>query len=138
MGFFKKFVKENVTALLNRYHSLKNYYDFCVNGNTVRLKLSEIYYFESAKHYVKIKTLQEDYMVRAKMADLEQIFNEKGFVRVQSGYIVNLRHVDRVRYKDVLMNNGECISISRDRLEDLKLKHLEFIRRGNFKCILEI
>ena len=45
-------------------------------------------------------------MVRAKMADLEQIFNEKGFVRVQSGYIVNLRHVDRVRYKDVLMNNG--------------------------------
>lgn len=72
----------------------------------MRLKLSEIYYFESAKHYVKIKTLQEDYMVRAKMADLEQIFNEKGFVRVQSGYIVNLRHVDRVRYKDVLMNNG--------------------------------
>ena len=48
-------------------------------------------------------------MVRAKMADLEQIFYEKGFVRVQSGYIVNLRHVDRVRYKDVLMNNGECI-----------------------------
>ena len=125
-------LEEAVTALLNRYHSLKNYYDFCVNGNTVRLKLSEIYYFESAKHYVKIKTLQEDYMVRAKMADLEQIFNEKGFVRVQSGYIVNLRHVDRVRYKDVLMNNGECISISRDRLEDLKLKHLEFIRRENF------
>jgi hypothetical protein len=31
----------------------------------------------------------------------------------------------------VLMNNGECISISRDRLEDLKLKHLEFIRREN-------
>ena len=124
-------LEEAVTALLNRYHSLKNYYDFCVNGNTVRLKLSEIYYFESAKHYVKIKTLQEDYMVRAKMADLEQIFNEKGFVRVQSGYIVNLRHVDRVRYKDVLMNNGECISISRDRLEDLKLKHLEFIRREN-------
>lgn len=124
-------LEEAVTALLNRYHSLKNYYDFCVNGNTVRLKLSEIYYFESAKHYVKIKTLQEDYMVRAKMANLEQIFNEKGFVRVQSGYIVNLRHVDRVRYKDVLMNNGECISISRDRLEDLKLKHLEFIRREN-------
>lgn len=99
-------LEEAVTALLNRYHSLKNYYDFCVNGNTVRLKLSEIYYFESAKHYVKIKTLQEDYMVRAKMADLEQIFYEKGFVRVQSGYIVNLRHVDRVRYKDVLMNNG--------------------------------
>ena len=48
-------LEEAVTALLNRYHSLKNYYDFCVNGNTVRLKLSEIYYFESAKHYVKIK-----------------------------------------------------------------------------------
>ena len=83
-------LEEAVTALLNRYHSLKNYYDFCVNGNTVRLKLSEIYYFESAKHYV-----------------------------------------DSGRYKDVLMNNGECISISRDRLEDLKLKHLEFIRREN-------
>ena len=124
-------LEEAVTALLNRYHSLKNYYDFCVNGNIVRLKLSEIYYFESAKHYVKIKTLQEDYMVRAKMADLEQIFYEKGFVRVQSGYIVNLRHVDRVRYKDVLMNNGECISISRERLESLKQKHLEFIRHEN-------
>ena len=53
-AYFEEELEEAVTALLNRYHSLKNYYDFCVNGNTVRLKLSEIYYFESAKHCVGV------------------------------------------------------------------------------------
>lgn len=122
---------EAVTALVNRYRSMKDYYDFCVNGTALRLKLIQIWYFESQKHYVKIKTQNEYHMVRAKMADLEQIFSSKGFVRVQSGYIVNLRHVDRVRYKDILMNNGECISVSRERLEDIKQRHLEFIRQEN-------
>lgn len=75
--------------------------------------------------------IQAAQQVREVLPDVGQIFYEKGFVRVQSGYIVNLRHVDRVRYKDVLMNNGECISISRERLESLKQKHLEFIRHEN-------
>lgn len=124
-------LEEAVTALVNRYRSMKDYYDFCVNGMAVRIKLMQIRYFESEKHYVKIRTQNEDYMVRAKMTDLEQIFSSKGFVRVQAGYIVNLRHVDRVRYKDILMNNGESISVSRERLEDIKQKHLEFIRQEN-------
>lgn len=127
----KEELEEAVVALLKRCHNMKDYHDFCVNGSLVRLKVVDIRYFESVKHYVMVRTNEEELMVRGKMADMEQLFADKGFVRVQSGYIVNLRYVDRVRYKDVLMDNGECITISRDRLEDIKRKHLEFIRQEN-------
>lgn len=123
---------EACIALLEKFHNKRNYHDFCVNGSLVRIKLTDINYFESVKHYVAVRTKEnESFHVRGKMSDMEEIFCEKGFVRVQAGYIVNLRYVDRVRYKDLLMTSGECITVSRDRLEEVKRKHLEFIRQEN-------
>lgn len=123
---------EAAQALLEKCHNKRNYHDFCVNGSLVRIKLADIRYFESVKHYVAVKTQEEEvFQVRGKMSDMEELFSDKGFVRVQSGYIVNLRYIDRVRYKDLLMTSGECITVSRDRLEEIKRKHLEFIRREN-------
>ncbi len=125
-------LSEACMALLEKFHNKRNYHDFCVNGNLVRIKLTDISYFESVKHYVAVRTREnESFHVRGKMSDMEQIFGDKGFVRVQAGYIVNLRYVDRVRYKDLLMTSGECITVSRDRLEEVKRKHLEFIRHEN-------
>lgn len=85
----------------------------------VSVKASEILYVESVLHYLVYHTVQGDWKVRGSIAQAEKELVPLRFARCNSGFLVNLRHVQAIEKEDVLIG-GQRLKISRG-------KRLEFM-----------
>ena len=78
----------------------------------VSLRTSEILYVESDLHYLVYHTTRGDWKVRGSMAKAEKALLPLRFTRCNSGFLVNLRHVQAIEKEDVLIG-GQRLKISR-------------------------
>lgn len=85
----------------------------------VSLRASEILYVESDLHYLVYHTTRGNWKVRCSMAQAEKALLPLRFARCNSGFLVNLRHVQAIEKEDVLIG-GQRLKISRG-------KRLEFM-----------
>lgn len=84
---------------------------FSFKGELVRIPFYEIRYLEVQKNYVTIHG-KEAYEVKLSLSELEKELDE-GFFRTGRSYIVNLKFVRRVTKKEVLLEDGSDIPLSR-------------------------
>lgn len=80
------------------------------------LPLSKILYVEAQKQYVLIHAAGETYRMKATLAETEKQLDEF-FYKCQRSYLVNLRHVARIKSDCVVLKNGEEVPISRGMAE---------------------
>lgn len=85
----------------------------------VSVQASEILYVESVLHYLMYHTTQGSWKVRGSMTQAEKELGAFRFARCNSGFLVNLRHVQAIEKEDVLIG-GQRLKISRG-------KRLEFM-----------
>lgn len=90
-------------------------------AGVMALSVSEILYVESSLHYLTYHLTGRDIRVRGTMSDAEALLPAKQFARCNSGYLVNLRHVEAIDKEDVLVG-GQRLKISRG-------KRLDFMDR---------
>lgn len=84
---------------------------FALRGETVRIPLHEIRYLEVLRNYVTIHG-QENYEVKQPLHELEENLDDS-FCRTGRSYIVNLRFIRRVTKKEVVLNDGTEIPLSK-------------------------
>lgn len=90
--------------------------EFKGKGRAYRLESGDILYMEKYKHYVIVHQKKgEDIKIRGNMQDLESELSARGFVRVHTGYLVNLQHCYSLEEKEVVLREGLRIPISRSR-----------------------
>lgn len=80
----------------------------------VTLSVWEIMYVESTRHYLDYHTKSQVIRVRATMSGAEAELAGSHFARCNSGYLVNLRYVERI-CGDELHVGGDVLKISRGR-----------------------
>lgn len=83
----------------------------------VRLATSEIYYVESAQHYVTFYTEDREYRARFAIRELEKMLSDKNFSRCNTSFLVNLAHVRKVKQNTVFVGKYE-LTISRTKKEE--------------------
>ena len=96
---------------------------------TVKLPIRDIIYLEASGHYIMVHTNTDQSIIRGKMNEYEIELEKYGFIRVHSGYIVNVRFIYSVGSEGVLLDNDELIPISRKNIGAVREKHLRFIGR---------
>lgn len=74
--------------------------------------LSRILYVEAQKQYVLVHTANEVYRMKATLAETEKALDEY-FFKCQRSFLINLRHVARIKTDSVVLKNGEEVPISR-------------------------
>ncbi len=74
--------------------------------------VSEILYVESSLHYLTYHLIDRDLRVRGSMGEAERLLPPQQFARCNSGYLVNLRHVEAIDKEDVVVG-GKRLKISR-------------------------
>ncbi len=85
---------------------------------TIMVPISEILYFEVAKHNFLLHTLHDTYPIKASsMRLLEEQYADCNFVRCNNCYLVNLRHVQSIS-NNILTIGNDNISISRPRKKE--------------------
>jgi len=83
------------------------------NGMLVKLKLSEITYFEADANYTNVYTQNKKFVIRAILKELEQKLDERFFVRIHKSYMINLSAIEAVESHAVHIS-GKEIPISRN------------------------
>ncbi len=92
----------------------KNFY-FRKNRVTYSVSLKDILYFCSSRPYIEIKTIDGDITFRGKMDDVEKKVRQytQEFYRVSKSYLVNKMYVRVYAAKEVIMETGDRIPVSR-------------------------
>jgi len=87
--------------------------------------LSDIFYIESVENKVFLYTKNNVYETKYKLYELEEMLNNKSFLRISKSTIVNLMKIDSIkpalnsRFTAVL-KSGEHLVITRKYVPDLK------------------
>ncbi len=76
------------------------------------IPLSRIYYIEAQKQYVIIHTDNKEYRMKMGLTETEKELDEY-FFKCQRSFIVNLRHVKRIRSDSAELKNGVSVPLSR-------------------------
>lgn len=92
-----------------------NFFRFKKEGEQIQIKLTKIILFESFRPYIHIKTLDGEERFRGKMDDIEKEVESisNGFIRVNKSTLVNKEYIERCSTKEVVMTNGDVVSVGR-------------------------
>lgn len=95
----------------------------------VRIKLSEVLYFEGLKDYIKIwlKDQPKPILTLMSLKSLEDELPESQFMRVHRSYIVSLNNIDVIERSQILIND-QRITVS----DQYKPQFLAFINGHSF------
>lgn len=98
----------------------------------MKLKLSDILFIESQNQNVVINTSLNSYSVRGNMNDYEANLTPEGFFRIHRSYLVSLGKIQRVSEKDVIMDDGTSLPVSRSKRTALKDVLFSYMDREAF------
>lgn len=85
-----------------------------VKGGTQKLDVSKIYYIESQGHNLLFHTASGMHISSGTLKEMEKMLEDVHFFRGNSGYLINLEHVDGVQDNCALVK-GEKLVLSRPR-----------------------
>ena len=90
------------------------------NDNGVyKIYTKSIRYIETDEHNTRIHTETDSLLSYKRMKEHEQALFEPYFVRVHTGFIVNLLYFERLEQNDLVLISGERIPVSRHRKADV-------------------
>lgn len=99
---------EQKNRVLNQSDSSKNDSLFIkTKGKIIKLDFDDITYIESSHVYVEINLVDgKKHVVRSSLKEILEKLNPQ-FVRVQRGYIVNIKHIKKVESKEIIVADKE-------------------------------
>ena len=127
-----KKLPQYLQAAMNRLFAEKEPFQINVSGESVTLYLEDILYIEARGHNAMIFTqktgknldLKKEYKVYSSLSKLEQQLSERGFLRIQKSYIVNMRRLKLYRCNEALLDNGVTLPVSEKAYSENKKKFL--------------
>lgn len=93
----------------------ERYFKFKVNHITFQINIREIILFSSRRPYIEIHAIDETIEFRGRMNDVEKEIKKltDNFIRVNQSSLVNRSYIRHISSKEVVLTNGECISVGR-------------------------
>lgn len=108
----------------------------CVHKNEwetkplISLLVRDIMYFAYLKNQKKIKIVTKDaqYIYASPMNAVEERMKPFGFEISCRGILVNLQNVVKVNRYEILLKNGEVVTLSQKRVKNFKMKMKDYMR----------
>jgi len=92
----------------------------------IRLDVSKIVYMESIEHRILIHMEHETLTIYNTLTKLEALVKQRHFARCNSGYLVNLSHVEKVD-KEMVIVSGISLPLSRSKKKSFMTALAEYI-----------
>lgn len=105
--------KEHFTKLIRKFHSNQSQsYSLRTNKGLRKILLSELLFIESDGHYQVFHTTSNEYRILKPMKEVEEELAAHHFFRCHKGYLVNLKHVQKIEGNTLILHNHQ-LQISR-------------------------
>ncbi|MEG0295183.1 MAG: LytTR family DNA-binding domain-containing protein [Clostridium sp.] len=94
--------------------------EFITSEGVVRLKSSDICFFEYINRKVKLKTLDKSYIIKEKITTIANDMSKYGFFMPHKSFTVNLLHVKSIKGYDIFMMDGSMIPLSQKKSTEFR------------------
>jgi DNA-binding LytR/AlgR family response regulator len=89
------------------------------NNENIKIKQSDICYIEAFAHYISIVTKTDTYDIKRSISDFEKELEHNTFYRCHRSFIVGIKYIEKITKKDILLEDGKIIPVSRLKYSDL-------------------
>lgn len=120
-GVFKK--------ILNYFSNRKILYYFKQGKKLYSIPYKNIYYFESDKRKIKIATDKGEYYYYDTISNIEKIVGDELFTRTHVAYFVNMDYIRNFDGKDVALENGMSIPVSKKYVESFNINFMKYLKK---------
>lgn len=100
-----------------------------VAGGVRSVRLSQIRYVESNKHYLYFHTIDDTFRIRETMSTIAVQFPERTFIQIRSSILVNMAHVTGVTASDVQLGD-EVLPVARSYRADFRARFASYMAGG--------
>ena len=98
-------------------------------ASTTNVNINEIMYIEGNKNYQTLYLKDGTTIdIRLLMGDLEKELDNKGFIRIHKGYLVNYLFIRKIVKNDVLLTNNKILPLASKRRDEIMEKYLAVSR----------
>lgn len=100
-------------------------------ARNIEVRVADIIYFESQHNDVKLVTVNGEYTYRSTLKIIEKELESKGFVRIHSGYLLNVKYIHLIKKTDVeiyFLGSKKELPISRGRRSNLISEYNKSLR----------
>lgn len=118
-------VIEKMIQILN---SQKIHYTITINGNSIRIPISDISYFESDGHYIIVHYDNHTIRFKARMRDIENELSKYFFVRCHVGYLLNCRFIKICSRTNIELTTGTVVPVSRAKSDETQTVFMTYMR----------
>ncbi len=95
-------------------------FSFSSGAQIVSVPYSDILYYESDKRLMKLHTVNNVYSFYSRIKDVEAKLDDS-FVKTHQSFIVNLKHVERLRSDTAVLDTGAAIPVSQARAKEVRI-----------------
>lgn len=105
------------------------YFRYVYNRVHYKMKIQEILYFESNRRKITLHTEKGEFETYDKLDEIERKIKKSNgnFLRIHKSYLVNYKHIQRLGYDFVELDNGVLLNIAQDKRKKI----------GQAYCLLE-
>ncbi len=107
-------LSKNTSTKENEKHVLLK-----VDKKILRIELNSIYYIESLKDYIRVKTKIGDFITHQTLTAITELLPSSNFIRIHRSYTIALDKVEALNGNAVEINNN-LLPIGRNYLSDIK------------------
>lgn len=103
-----------------------------ISGEPITLYLEDILFMESIAHSVIIHVQSvgdtynghTEYKLYSSLSSMEGQLSDRGFLRIQKSYLVNMRRIKKLRCSEAMLDNGTTLPVSEKTYAEQKKKYL--------------
>lgn len=123
-------LKESLFEAITQLEMKKETIQLSISGESVAICLEDILYIESQAHTAVVYIQREGepasrkIKVNTSISGLDQRLSDRGFLRIQKSFLVNMRRIERLRYDFVILDNGTELPMSEKGYEERKRKYM--------------
>lgn len=126
--YFVNAIEESLSNILQRMKVDMELYTFEFKQCIKSFNLNKIAYIESLMHTLVFHVIDngyKEYTLRAPLTYYDNMFSDKGFIRVQQSYLVNWKFIERINNYMIEIKDGTKIAASKKTYKDIKKKYVE-------------
>lgn len=118
-----------ISRAIHYLEMVKQDFVFRFRKNHFRVSYGDILYIEKKGRQAVIHTIPENFRANMTVSEIWEQLDDRVFIHIHMSYIINMEHLRSIEGDEAVMDNGERLLVARAHMQELKIKHMEFVRR---------
>lgn len=119
-----------LAKMLRKADDARREYTVRTKTGIIRVRHSDLIYAEVEKHKVQLHLPDDRIEFRGRLSDTAKELSFYDFVQINSGCVVNLEWISRIRGSELILRNGEVLAVSRGSRKQLKEAFYNYLERA--------